>query len=56
MEGICNLIYTSLKDGKQTGYGMMLRTILQSPPLLVFYTYLIARRIVKKISRIIHAF
>lgn len=56
MEGIGNLIYTSLENGKQMGYGMLIRTILQSPPLLIFYAYLTARWIVKKISRIIHIF
>ncbi len=56
MEGICRLIYTSLENGKQMGYSMMLRTILQSPPLLAFYTFLVARWIVKRISRIIHIF
>lgn len=56
MEGICNLIYTSLEDGKQAGYIMMAKSILQSAPLLALYTFFIARWIVKKISRIIHIF
>lgn len=56
MEGIGNLIYTYLENGKQMGYGMLIRTILQSPPLLIFYACLVARWIVKKISQIIHIF
>lgn len=50
MKELCNLIHTSIDYGKQTGYGMLIRTILQSPPLLAFYAFLIIRWFSKKLS------
>lgn len=49
MEEICNLIHTSLDAGKQAGYGILIQTILQSPPLRAFYAFLVMRWISKKL-------
>lgn len=56
MEELCKLIYTYLEDGKQVGYGMLAKTILQYPPLLAFYSFLVIRWLVKKLSHMIHIF
>lgn len=50
MEELCNLIRTSLDDGKMEGYCMILQTLLQHPLLLTFYSFLIARWLIKTFS------
>lgn len=56
MKEICLSIYNSLESGKQAGYGLMLRAIMQNPISLAFYAFLTARWILKKLSQLIHIF
>lgn len=56
MKEICLSIYNSLESGKQAGYGLMLRAIIQNPISLAFYAFLTARWILKKLSQLIHIF
>lgn len=56
MKEICLLIYNSLESGKQEGYGLLLRTIIQNPISLAFCAFLIARWIMKKLFQLTHIF